>query len=88
MVVESVQKAYRNPFTVIALGDSQNDVAMLKAADTAILINNPGSQVQSQILQKAWQLSEKPAPAGWVQEVSALTIIKAHFAAKQEQSHG
>ncbi|MCG9734729.1 HAD-IIB family hydrolase [Pseudoalteromonas shioyasakiensis] len=87
-LLNQFKKAYRNPFTVIALGDSQNDVAMLKAADTAILINNPGSQVQSQILQKAWQLSEKPAPAGWVQEVSALTIIKARFAAKQEQSHG
>ena len=87
-LLNQFKKAYRNPFTVIALGDRQNDVAMLKAADTAILINNPGSQVQSQILQKAWQLSEKPAPAGWVQEVSALTIIKARFAAKQEQSHG
>ncbi|MEL7309499.1 MAG: HAD hydrolase family protein, partial [Pseudomonadota bacterium] len=85
-LLNQFKKAYRNPFTVIALGDSQNDVAMLKAADTAILINNPGSQVQSQILQKAWQLSEKPAPAGWVQEVSALTIIKARFAAKPDLS--
>jgi len=70
------------------LGDSQNDVAMLKAADTAVLIKNPGSQVQAHILQKAWQLSDKPAPEGWVQEVSALSIIKAHLAAKKEQSHG
>ena len=87
-LLNQFKKAYRNPFTVIALGDSQNDVAMLKAADTAVLIKNPGSQVQAHILQKAWQLSDKPAPEGWVQEVSALSIIKAHLAAKKEQSHG
>jgi len=87
-LLNEFKKAFNNPFTVIALGDSHNDIAMLKAADIAILINNPGSKVQSDIKQKAWQISDKPAPEGWVQEVAALTVIKSHLAAKQEQSHG
>ncbi|WP_404343837.1 HAD-IIB family hydrolase [Pseudoalteromonas mariniglutinosa] len=87
-LVGQLKKQLRKPLTVIALGDSHNDVAMLTAADIAILIYNPSSTVQTEIKQKAWQISEQPAPAGWIQEVSALTPIKALFATQQEQSHG
>lgn len=87
-LVKQYKKYLRNPFTIIALGDSQNDVSMLEAADIGILIYNPGSKVQPQIQQKAWQISDKPAPEGWVQEITALTVIKSFIEAKQEQSHG
>lgn len=87
-LLNQFKQAFSHSFTVIALGDSHNDVAMLKKADIAILINNPSSKVQSKIKQKTWKISDKPAPAGWVQEVAALTVIKSYLAAKQEQPHG
>lgn len=87
-LVKQFEKHQKNPFTVIALGDSHNDIAMLEAADIAILILNPGSKVQHEIQHKAWQISDLPAPHGWIKEVSALSVIKARLAIQQEQNHG
>lgn len=78
----------RHPFTAIALGDSQNDMAMLDEADIAILITNPASKAKAKLAQKPWHVSERPAPLGWIDEVADLPIIKAQLAPKQEQSHG
>jgi len=79
---------YRHPFTTIALGDSQNDMAMLDEADIAVLITNPQSKAKAKLSTKPWRISDKPAPQGWIDEVTDINIIKAHIAPKQEQSHG
>lgn len=79
---------YRHPFTTIALGDSQNDMAMLDEADIAILITNPNSKAKAKLAHKPWHVSERPAPLGWIDEVADLQIIKAQLAPTKEQSHG
>lgn len=87
-LVEQFKKHCRHAFTTIALGDSQNDMAMLDAADIAILINNPASKAKAKLSHKPWRVSEHPAPQGWLDEVADLSVIKAQLASKQEQSHG
>ncbi len=87
-LLNQFKQHYRYSFTTIALGDSQNDMAMLDEADIAILINNPASKAKAKLAQKPWLLSEHPAPQGWIDEVSDLSVIKAQLACKQEQSHG
>lgn len=79
---------YRHPFTTIALGDSQNDMAMLDEADIAILITNPNSKAKAKLAHKPWHVSERPAPLGWIDEVADLQIIKAQLAPTKEPSHG
>lgn len=79
---------HRRPFTTIALGDSHNDMAMLDAADIAILISNPHSKAKAKLAHKPWLVSERPAPQGWIDEIADLQIIKTHLAPTKEQSHG
>ncbi len=38
---KAYEKEYRVPVTTIALGDSENDIKMLKMADHAILVKHP-----------------------------------------------
>jgi mannosyl-3-phosphoglycerate phosphatase len=54
-------------FSTIALGDSHNDIAMLEAADIAVLIRSPAHAFP--ILQKQTDIysSSKYGPAGWAE---------------------
>ncbi|WP_372883110.1 HAD-IIB family hydrolase [Psychromonas sp.] len=54
-------------FTTIALGDSHNDIAMLEAADIAVLIRSPAHDFPT--LQKETDIykSSEYGPAGWAE---------------------
>jgi len=54
-------------FTTISLGDSHNDVAMLEAADIAVLVRSPAHSFP--VLQKETDIyaSSQYGPAGWAE---------------------
>ena len=61
---------------VVALGDSPNDVEMLSAADTAVVIPNPRHPMGIvPVAPKVIQAS-KPGPAGW--NATMLRILEAY----------
>jgi len=53
----------------IAIGDSQNDVAMLNIADYALLIKSPVNPFPTLDRQSNTYMSEQCAPLGWAQGV-------------------
>lgn len=53
----------------LALGDSQNDVAMLEASDLAVVIRSPVHEPPKLKRQKGVLISEKEGPAGWAEGV-------------------
>lgn len=53
----------------IALGDSQNDVAMLDAADYAVIVRSPAHPPPSLSRRKRTLVTNSCGPAGWVQGV-------------------
>ncbi|MEZ5488843.1 MAG: HAD-IIB family hydrolase [Gammaproteobacteria bacterium] len=59
------QQTYAKSFTVIALGDSGNDVAMLEAADLPVLIRSPAHNLPQLSSDKPVTISSKSGPAGW-----------------------
>lgn len=68
------QQTYGKPFTVIALGDSGNDVAMLEAADLPVLIRSPVYELPQLSSDKPVTVSSKTGPAGWNECV--LTLVQ------------
>lgn len=60
----------------IVLGDSANDVAMLKHADIAIVVHSPANQHMEQIIHPYFK-TDASAPEGWIEGVTkALQHIK------------
>ena len=60
----------------IVLGDSANDMAMLKRADIAIVVRSPANQHMEQIIHPHFK-TDAPAPEGWIEGVTkALQQIK------------
>lgn len=58
--------------TFVALGDSQNDVAMLNAADTAVIVRSPQHEPLVLEKQSSIFITEENGPQGWA---NALTQI-------------
>lgn len=58
----------------VALGDSPNDIAMLEAADIAVVIKSPKSDQISLENPKQVIRTNRPGPAGWQDAV--LTILQ------------
>lgn len=56
----------------IAIGDSQNDVAMLEVADVALIISSPAHQPPKLERRTNIYISEKFGPAGWTQGVEEI----------------
>ncbi len=50
---------------VVALGDSANDIEMLKAADLAVVIRSPAHEPPQFDTTGRLELSEREGPAGW-----------------------
>jgi mannosyl-3-phosphoglycerate phosphatase len=68
-------------FTVVALGDSPNDLSMLQAADRAILIPRPDGAVD-ETLRRALPRAEsapEPGPGGWNKAVLAVVEAITEF---------
>ncbi|MDF7826950.1 hypothetical protein P4B35_23175 [Pontiellaceae bacterium B12227] len=61
-------------WTVVALGDSPNDLGMLNAADIAVAIPNPAHEEQLKPSAIRCLIPEQPGPAGWNEAV--LTILQ------------
>ena len=59
-------------FTVIALGDSGNDVAMLEAADWPVIIRSPSHELPELQCDEPITLSEHNGPEGWNECIVAL----------------
>lgn len=73
--VVRAQFAQDAPVTVIAAGDGENDRAMLRCADIAVIIPRPdGSRLDCQGVQRTLVASQ-PGPAGWNQAM--LTLLPA-----------
>ncbi|GAP74470.1 d-glycerate 3-kinase, plant type [Pseudoalteromonas sp. SW0106-04] len=86
-VMQMLAPQYSCPLHSIALGDSHNDVAMLEAADTAIVIAN--SENTAPILKKRSALfSVHAGPRGWQETLSSLALIKEQLAADEVRNHG
>lgn len=59
-------------FTVIALGDSGNDIAMLEAADWPVLIRSPSHELPEYKCDKPITVSEHCGPEGWNECILSL----------------
>ena len=59
-------------FTVIALGDSDNDVAMLEAADWPVIVRSPSHELPELQCDRFVTVSELNGPEGWNECVLAL----------------
>jgi len=66
------EKVYGISFTVIALGDSDNDIAMLEAADWPVIIRSPSHELPELHADKTVIVSEHHGPEGWNECILAL----------------
>ncbi len=62
----------RTAWSVVALGDSPNDLGMLNAADIAVVIPNPAHEETLQPTAARCVFPEQPGPSGWNEAI--LTI--------------
>jgi len=70
-VYASMNKDGRQP-VVMALGDSQNDLAMLQAADIAAFIRSPVNALPDTSVVHQLMISEQTGPAGWAECVQQV----------------
>lgn len=69
------EKARQAEMTLIALGDSPNDLQMLEAADIAVLVNSPSSD-KCRVNHPQLICTQQPAPEGWVEGIEqALSMV-------------
>lgn len=76
---QQYQTAFKNKIIKnMALGDSQNDAAMLEQADIAVLIRSPAHDLPVLKRLKGCYISEHEGPKGWAQCVGNLmkNVIK------------
>ena len=66
------------PFS-IAIGDSPNDLAMLEAADYALVIRSPNHEYPIPIRTKPTMFSTAYGPAGWCEGVRKILNIKGFY---------
>ncbi|MFT5118074.1 MAG: mannosyl-3-phosphoglycerate phosphatase [Kiritimatiellia bacterium] len=71
VLAEGYQKHYKKPITTVALGDSHNDIAMLQAADIAIVIRS--AHYPAPIFEHPNKMiSHAYGPEGWHECIQAL----------------
>lgn len=71
---EQYQQQFASPVTVIALGDGENDIGMLKAADIPVLIRSPKHLPPQIPGRHNILLTEKCGPAGWSEALNQILI--------------
>lgn len=77
-------RVYQQNHQIIALGDSQNDIDMLEAADVAVLVRSPVHPFPALSRTKPLIKTEHKGPVGWVEGLLAGLKILNH----QGVSHG
>lgn len=69
-----------SPYTTIAIGDSQSDVAMLDTADIALMVRSPAHDLPELNRQQNTFVSEQHGPTGWAQGIQQ--ILESKFSIK------
>ena len=64
------QSHCNSEFSTIAIGDSQNDQAMLEHADIPVVVKSPGSENLQFSAGEPVIYTQQPAPEGWVEGVA------------------
>ncbi|MDF2182465.1 HAD-IIB family hydrolase [Neptuniibacter sp. CAU 1671] len=67
----------KHPLLTVAAGDSQNDIAMLQAADRALLVRSPVHAPPQLFSSTPFILSEHCGPAGWAAGIRQLLSLSA-----------
>jgi len=75
LAIELLKQCYPLPVKTIVLGDSANDIAMLKSADIPVVIKSPGNPPLLQLMDPVF-ISSKQAPDGWNEGISHALNIK------------
>lgn len=71
----AIQSVYRQngaEVVSIALGDSDNDIAMLQAADFPVLIRSPAHALPALLSTRPVTISDETGPAGWAASITRL----------------
>lgn len=70
---------FKQDYKILALGDGDNDRAMLMAADVAVIMPKPDGSYLKLATRPGQQViySALPAPAGWIQSVEQLIFQEA-----------
>ncbi len=66
------QNQHGSPTTVIALGDSHNDIDMMQAADIAIWVRSPAHPVPDAGYHRLSFTTRAQGPAGWNEAITSL----------------
>lgn len=66
--VEKLQSFFSGQLKTVVIGDSANDIDMLRRADVAIIVKGPGNKYLTEQVQSSY-VTEKPAPEGWAEAV-------------------
>lgn len=66
------EQAPEKKVSTIALGDSQNDVAMLEVADYAVAIRSPVNDLPALKRETGLLVSEAEGPTGWAQAIKTI----------------
>lgn len=78
----------QQPVTMIALGDSPNDCAMLNAADIAVIIQSPLSATMEVSGPQRVIRTTLPGPEGWQQAMTTIMNDLDQDVANKGASHG
>ncbi len=76
-LISLFKNEFKNTVKVIGIGDSMNDLAMLKAVDSAILVQKPDGKYDTDVLSKIEpELAKGVGPIGW--NISILNILESN----------
>ncbi len=65
------QKEYNTKIKIVALGDGNNDIDMMKAADIAVVIRSPAHKLPT-FDHNCKIISEQTGPEGWAEAIETL----------------
>lgn len=72
LAIQDVYRQTYNDVVAIALGDGDNDIAMLQAADFPVLIRSPAHALPTLTGSRPVTISEETGPAGWAASIKSL----------------
>jgi D-glycerate 3-kinase len=90
-LTQQYQQQYANTdIQTVAIGDGQNDQAMLDCADYALLIRSPVHDLPVVTRDKNTFISEHTGPRGWAQGVSQIVehIVHSQHEHPKRENHG
>lgn len=70
------QQVWHRQACTMALGDSENDLAMLERADIPVVIRSPVHPPPAGALDRHYPVTDLPGPVGWNQAVMAIVTAQ------------